>query len=101
LINGATLIDVAREHDLVVWLQHQPGDFTRKGVVPLEAWPAARSCERRGKGAAGDRDPITSKGLWHAGLARWHIHKTFGSRFLHRELKLPRVNSMPPLAVPR
>ena len=45
LIDESTLLDVARDHDLVIRLQYQSGDFTHKGSVLLEAWPADR-CDK-------------------------------------------------------
>ena len=45
LIDEGTLLDAARDHDLVIRLQYQSGDFTHKGNVLLEAWPAERCGE--------------------------------------------------------
>ena len=45
LIDERTLLDTAREHDLVIRLQYQSGDFCHKGSVLLEAWPAERCDE--------------------------------------------------------
>ncbi|WP_333836898.1 DUF2254 domain-containing protein [Novosphingobium sp.] len=45
LIDENTLLDAARDHDLVIRLQYQSGDFTHKGSVLLEAWPAERCDE--------------------------------------------------------
>ena len=42
LIDKSTLMAVAHEHDLVIRLQYQPGDFIHKGSVLLEAWPGER-----------------------------------------------------------
>ncbi|MDY7524610.1 DUF2254 domain-containing protein [Sphingomonas sp. 10B4] len=42
LIDGDTLIDQARKHDLVLRLQYQPGDFTHVGRTLVEAWPPER-----------------------------------------------------------
>lgn len=60
LIDESTLLDVARDHDLVIRLQYQSGDFTHKGSVLLEAWPAERCDEDvmsdlRGAFAVGSR----------------------------------------------
>ncbi|WCT74510.1 DUF2254 domain-containing protein [Sphingomonas naphthae] len=40
LIDEAALIDTARDHGLILRLQYQPGDFTHRGSVLVEAWPA-------------------------------------------------------------
>lgn len=40
LIDEKALIAVARDHDLVLRLQYQAGDFTHRGSVLVEAWPA-------------------------------------------------------------
>lgn len=40
LINEETLLDTARANDLVLRLQYQSGDFTHRGSVLVEAWPA-------------------------------------------------------------
>ena len=45
LIDESTLMEAARSHDLVIRLQYQSGDFTHKGSVLLEAWPAERCDE--------------------------------------------------------
>jgi uncharacterized membrane protein len=39
VLDEATLIAVAREHDLVLRLQYQPGDFAHVGRTLVEAWP--------------------------------------------------------------
>lgn len=49
LIDEVTLMDAARHHDLVIRLQYQSGDFTHKGSVLLEAWPAERCDEDAAK----------------------------------------------------
>ena len=53
LIDESTLLDVARDHDLVIRLQYQSGDFTHKGSVLLEAWPAERCDESAAKALRG------------------------------------------------
>ena len=60
LIDDSTLLDAARDNDLVIRLQYQSGDFTHKGSVLLEAWPAERCDEDamhdlRGAFAVGSR----------------------------------------------
>lgn len=45
LIEEGTLLAAAREHDLVIRLQYQSGDFAHNGSVLLEAWPAERCGE--------------------------------------------------------
>lgn len=40
LIDEGSLMAAARDHDLVIRLQYQAGDFAHKGSVLLEAWPA-------------------------------------------------------------
>ncbi|SEJ86725.1 Uncharacterized membrane protein [Sphingomonas sp. OV641] len=40
LIDEETLLDTARANDLILRLQYQPGDFTHRGSVLVEAWPA-------------------------------------------------------------
>lgn len=42
VIDNETLIDAAREHDLVLRLQYQPGDFAHVGRTLVEAWPPDR-----------------------------------------------------------
>jgi uncharacterized membrane protein len=49
LIDESTLMDVAHEHDLVIRLQYQPGDFIHKGSVLLESWPGERCDEAAAK----------------------------------------------------
>jgi uncharacterized membrane protein len=49
LIDEGTLLEAARHHDLVIRLQYQSGDFTHKGSVLLEAWPAERCDEDAAK----------------------------------------------------
>ena len=60
LIDESTLLDVARNHDLVIRLHYQSGDFTHNGSVLLEAWPADRcdedvTSDLRGAFAVGSR----------------------------------------------
>ncbi|URW75589.1 DUF2254 domain-containing protein [Sphingomonas donggukensis] len=60
LIDESTLLDAARDHDLILRLQYQSGDFAHKGSVLLEAWPAERCDEDtvkalRGAFAVGSR----------------------------------------------
>ena len=45
LIDDSALIAVARDHDLVIRLHYQSGDFIHKGSVLLEAWPIDRCDE--------------------------------------------------------
>ncbi len=60
LIDENRLLEAAREHNLLIRLQYQSGDFTHKGSVLLEAWPA-ESCDEdaakalRGAFAIGSR----------------------------------------------
>ena len=49
LIDESTLMAAAHEHDLVIRLQYQPGDFIHKGSVLLEAWPVERCDEAAAK----------------------------------------------------
>ncbi|MBH1999672.1 MAG: DUF2254 domain-containing protein [Sphingomonadaceae bacterium] len=49
LIDESTLMAAAHEHDLVIRLQYQPGDFIHKGSVLLEAWPGERCDEAAAK----------------------------------------------------
>lgn len=49
LIDESTLLDAARDHDLVIRLQYQSGDFAHKGSVLLEAWPAEECDEDASK----------------------------------------------------
>lgn len=53
LIDESTLMDAAREHDLVIRLQYQSGDFTHMGSVLLEAWPTERCNEEAVKALSG------------------------------------------------
>lgn len=45
VIDHEALIATAREHDLIVRLHYQPGDFAHTGSVLVEAWPAERADE--------------------------------------------------------
>ena len=45
LIDDAALIEAARDHDLIIRLQYQSGDFVHDGNVLVEAWPAERCDE--------------------------------------------------------
>lgn len=49
LIDESTLLDAARNYDLVIRLQYQSGDFAHKGSVLLEAWPAEECDEDASK----------------------------------------------------
>jgi uncharacterized membrane protein len=42
-IDGDTLLGLAREKDLVIRLEHRPGDFVVEGAVLARAWPADRT----------------------------------------------------------
>jgi uncharacterized membrane protein len=42
LIDADALLQVARDQDLVVRLQYQPGDFIHRGSTLMEVWPADR-----------------------------------------------------------
>ncbi|MGU3391896.1 DUF2254 domain-containing protein [Sphingomonas sp. M1A8_2b] len=42
LVDAETLLRVARNRDLIVRLQYQPGDFVHRGSTLLEVWPADR-----------------------------------------------------------
>ncbi len=53
LIDESTLLNAARDHDLIVRLQYQSGDFAHKGSVLLEAWPADRCDEDAAKSLRG------------------------------------------------
>ncbi|WP_340645442.1 DUF2254 domain-containing protein [Phenylobacterium sp.] len=50
LIDGDTILSIAREHDLVLRLQYQPGDFVHVGRTLVEAWPPER-CDDETAGA--------------------------------------------------
>jgi uncharacterized membrane protein len=59
-IDEDALLKVTRDHNLVIRLQYRPGDFTHKGSVLLEAWPAERCDDEaaaalRGAFAVGSR----------------------------------------------
>lgn len=45
VIDDGALVDLAREHDLVLRLQHQPGDFIHVGRIVVEVWPPHRCDE--------------------------------------------------------
>ncbi len=45
LLDDAAIMATAREHDLVLRLLYQPGDFVRTGRRLVEAWPAERCDE--------------------------------------------------------
>lgn len=45
VVDETTLLAAAREHDLVVRLRYQPGDFAHRGSVLAEVWPAERGEE--------------------------------------------------------
>ncbi len=40
VIDDEALIDIAREHDLILRLRCRPGDFARRGSVLIQAWPS-------------------------------------------------------------
>lgn len=40
VIDDSALIDTASEHDLVIRMQYQAGDFAHRGSILVEAWPA-------------------------------------------------------------
>lgn len=42
VVEDEALMAFAREHDLVLRLQHQPGDFIQEGRTIVEAWPPER-----------------------------------------------------------
>ncbi|MDP1026823.1 DUF2254 domain-containing protein [Sphingomonas sp. KR1UV-12] len=42
LIDADALLRIARDRDVIVRLQYQPGDFIHRGSTLLEAWPADR-----------------------------------------------------------
>lgn len=42
VVEDETLMAFARRHDLVLRLQHQPGDFVQEGRTIVEAWPPER-----------------------------------------------------------
>ena len=39
LVDNDTLMDAAHDHDLVLRMQYQPGDFVHTGRILVEAWP--------------------------------------------------------------
>jgi uncharacterized membrane protein len=51
-IEDDAILALAREHDLVLRLQYQPGDFVRAGRALVEAWPPER-CDRAATEAIG------------------------------------------------
>ena len=42
MIDNGTIMELASEHDLVLRLQYQPGDFVHAGRTLVEAWPPGR-----------------------------------------------------------
>ena len=42
MIDNDTIMELASEHDLVLRLQYQPGDFVHAGRTLVEAWPPGR-----------------------------------------------------------
>ena len=51
-IDDDAILALARDHDLVLRLQYQPGDFVRAGRVVVEAWPPER-CDQAAAAAIG------------------------------------------------
>lgn len=45
LVDDAAILHIASEHDLILRLQYQPGDFVHVGRTLVEAWPPERCDE--------------------------------------------------------